>query len=339
MTTINNMQNAYFELTTRTIYEAMQQLGLPIDEPDKLISRLKRLDFGLPAEDEFAAIVNWIGKCELIHKLDQAQVPLESKNYYRVPDFIAFFRYKESIVPVLIEVKTTKTKRLSWKPEFYNGLVRYAKKLRLPLLIAWKYKPFNIWTLFECKHLAKRLKNFSMDFGPAMKQTLMSQLVGDFSVVFKPNIGLHFVLRKNYRISTSTDETKAELWQMTIEDAYFTASDGARITELGTGLWALLLCAPLEENTDQIDNARVRLSFTIAEKMQGEWAHRMLPTLVRLNLNKEHDINWRHVLYGRNLPIKFDLLKEAIFNDATKGIIEYTLEAQPHTKPAFLHDD
>lgn len=313
MTPIDNRQSAYFELTTRTIYEAMQQLGLPIDEPDKLIGRLKKLDFGLPAEDEFAAIVNWMGKCELIHKLDQAQVPLESKNDYRVPDFIAFFRYKEATVPVLIEVKTTKTKRLSWKPEFYNGLVRYAKKLRLPLLVAWKYKPFSMWALFECRHFTKKLNNFSVDFGSAMKQTLMSQLVGDFSVVFKPNIGLHFVLRKNHKISTSTGEPGSELWQMTIEDAYFTASDGARITELGAGLWALLLCAPLEENTEHVDDARVRLNFTISEQMQGEWAHRMLPALVRSKLNKDQAINWRHVLYSRNLPIKFDLLKDAIF--------------------------
>jgi hypothetical protein len=33
-------------------------------------------DIGLPVEDEFSVACAWLGKCQLLHKLDQHQVPI-----------------------------------------------------------------------------------------------------------------------------------------------------------------------------------------------------------------------------------------------------------------------
>lgn len=60
--------------SARLLHEAIQQMGWSTD-PTLLINRVKRLDLGLPAEDEFIFIISWLGKCSLAHKLDQSQFP------------------------------------------------------------------------------------------------------------------------------------------------------------------------------------------------------------------------------------------------------------------------
>ena len=40
-------------------------------------------------------LLSWLGKCSLVHQLDQHQLPPDSKHHYRVPDLFAVFRYKK----------------------------------------------------------------------------------------------------------------------------------------------------------------------------------------------------------------------------------------------------
>lgn len=105
MTTVN------LDSSARLIYEAIQQLGWSVD-PASLTERIKRLDLGLPAEDEFIFILSWLGKCSLVHKLDQDQFPRDSKKYLQVPDLLASFETKSGPKVVLIEVKATNKKKL-----------------------------------------------------------------------------------------------------------------------------------------------------------------------------------------------------------------------------------
>jgi len=56
----------------RLIQEVLSELGWD-DDPKKVADKVKRLDQGLPAEDEFTAICSWLGKARLLHKLDQHQ--------------------------------------------------------------------------------------------------------------------------------------------------------------------------------------------------------------------------------------------------------------------------
>lgn len=131
-----------------------------------IAARVKRLQLGLPAEDEFSVLLNWLGHCRLVHKLDQLQRPQESRKHLRVPDLLAIFTYKGRDVPVLIEVKSSVDKTLSWQPGYHDALQRYADTLKLPLLIAWRRGTF--WSLFEARHLTKAVKNFNIKFGDAM---------------------------------------------------------------------------------------------------------------------------------------------------------------------------
>jgi hypothetical protein len=127
------------------IAEAVQQLGLSTD-PKAVAERVRRLQVGLPAEDEFSVLLTWLGRCRLVHKLDQLQRPSDSRARWFVPDLLAVFDYHGKDLPVLIEVKTTPfdNNTLSWPVAYRERLVRYADMLKMPLLVAWRFG--TIWT-------------------------------------------------------------------------------------------------------------------------------------------------------------------------------------------------
>jgi Holliday junction resolvase len=148
----------------RLIQEVLAELGWPAD-PIKVAQGVRRLDFGLPAEDEFSVVCAWLGKCELIHKLDQQQVPVASRAKFQVLDLLARFTTQTNSVPVLIEVKSKQSNTLSFQPGYLERLIKYSELVGMPLLIAWKFH--SLWTLFEAKHLRKAERNFKVD--PSVK--------------------------------------------------------------------------------------------------------------------------------------------------------------------------
>jgi hypothetical protein len=56
----------------RLFFEALQQLGAGAS-PDEIARRVRLLEIGLPAEEQFCAIANWLGRVKVIHKFDQLQ--------------------------------------------------------------------------------------------------------------------------------------------------------------------------------------------------------------------------------------------------------------------------
>ena len=108
------------------VQEAMTQLGWEVDAK-RIADRVRRLNFGLPREDEFSIVCSWLGKCELVHKLDQKQSPHISMEDYQVPDLLAVFRHGDRRIPVLVEVKSKKQQTLSFRPDYYEKLCNYAR--------------------------------------------------------------------------------------------------------------------------------------------------------------------------------------------------------------------
>ena len=102
----------------RLIQEALAELGWDADSR-KVAAQVRRLDLGLPAEDQFVAICAWLGKSRLIHKLDQLQVPLTSRDEFQVPDLLAVF---DGTGPVLVEVKAKSGDKLSFRPDYLEKL-------------------------------------------------------------------------------------------------------------------------------------------------------------------------------------------------------------------------
>lgn len=322
--------------TARMLFEALEQVGWSVEDPSALARKIKQLDLGLPEEDEFAAIISWMGKCELVHKLDQEQGPLESKHQYQVPDLLVLFRREKYSVPILIEVKASNKPILSWKPDYLDCLTRYAAKLNLPLLVAWKYRPWGLWALFEMKHFTRSRQNYKISFGLAFKESLMGILAGDFAVVLKAGVGLHFRMKKERKlVPPNSKETNTENWVVRIEDAYFLNGEGQRIDTLGSGLWALFISAPLEEET-KIDKSELRYSFFIGAEMQGLFAQKVFPTMLEFQSKTKTLPRWRIVLRENLVPINFQTLSEAATEGISVGVVQYVLNPVPHTKPEFL---
>jgi Holliday junction resolvase len=215
----------------RLIQSALAELGWDVNAPT-IAAKVRRLNVGLPREDEFSVVCAWLGKCLLLHKLDQHQLPISSRKEFQVPDLLAFFATQSDRSPVLIEVKSRNAQTLSLKPDALDKLNNYANLLRLPLLIAWKFH--SVWTLFEAKHLSKAIKNFNISLDLAMKENLLGILAGDVAYTIGAGAGVQFRFRKDEKVTQNegNDGSTEELWKTTIDDVAFTDYNGNRRTDL-----------------------------------------------------------------------------------------------------------
>lgn len=57
---------------TRLIQDVLAELGWSADAA-VVADSVRRLDVGLPVEDEFSVVCAWLGRCQLLHKLDRAE--------------------------------------------------------------------------------------------------------------------------------------------------------------------------------------------------------------------------------------------------------------------------
>jgi hypothetical protein len=153
------MSTDHDDLRARLIYDALALLDTNADA-QTLVERINRLELGLPIEDECILLLSWLGKCRLIHKLDQLAFPPTTPPEYRVPDLFAVFENNGKQVPVLIEVKGKEAMALSWRPDYVEGLRRYGLLLGLPVLIACKWKRLRLWTLIDLEQYEQPNKNY-----------------------------------------------------------------------------------------------------------------------------------------------------------------------------------
>ncbi|MCL4481263.1 MAG: hypothetical protein M1445_01340, partial [Bacteroidetes bacterium] len=117
----------------RTIQSVLNELGWDSD-PHTLVERVKQLNNGLVQEEEFIYILNWLGKCSLIHKLDQMLIVPSAKRNFTIPDLFVVFNDNGVEKSYLIEIKTSKDDKLSWTNTYYQGLINYSRVTGIPIL-------------------------------------------------------------------------------------------------------------------------------------------------------------------------------------------------------------
>ena len=304
----------------RLIFEATAQSTGP-EDLRRVAARLVNLSRGIPAEDEFSAVVGWLGRCRLIHRLSQDHRPSSS---YRVPDLLAIFEYENRAVPVLIEVKVCKKRTLSWTPEYLRSLTNYAAVLNLPLLIAWKHG--TLWVLFEPRHLRLAVKNLNIRFVDALPESLMSLIAGDFSFSFRPGAGLSFKLRKNDKTETG--------WNATIEEARFIHPDGSLVAT-APGVLPLFGCIDQESEIEETESHLIQ-RFVIPDHQQAEFAHRALVTILT-TFNREHrSPQWRAILKRKSDPAGVIDIHDKARQALKHGFLNIVGNIQPRTMPEFL---
>jgi len=307
----------------RKIREVANKLGWTSDI-SSLINRVKQMDNGLVQEDEFIYILNWSNKCSLIHKLDQFHIPPNAKKKYSIPDLFVVFNHKGKELSFFIEIKTSKYNNLSWSEKYYQGLVNYSKATGVPILIAWKWRSFDIWTLFELNYFQKSVSNYKISFKKAHTENLMSKLAGDFFIVPYDDIGLHFKFKKNKIIETKENDF---VWQTVFESIYLTGNEKKEITDINTGILSYLFSLSMEDTVTHTDT-HVIYNFTPTNK--SAFAQSIPVRLAQAFSNSE--VNWLKKIKNQEFSIKYDKLLDTLTKAIDKEVIRNIFHIIPRSE-------
>ncbi|MGT3280666.1 hypothetical protein [Yersinia enterocolitica] len=317
----------------RLIHESLEQLGWEADAT-AIAERVNRLNIGLPLEDEFSIICGWLGQCNLVHKLDQQQYPTTSNDKFQVPDLLANFDARGAgNITVLIEVKSCKGNVLSFRPDYVSRLRAYGQLLGLPILIAWR--KFGIWSLVDLDVFTKATKNFNLNFNDAMRNSLMSKLLGDFSYTPQVNSGVHISFKKEKLIEAiKTDEGIQENWNMVVDDVYFTNGKNEQLRELSTIAQQLFHSWDIT-STETHSDSHVVMHNTINEE-SAMFAHMALTRLLSFH-GREDNVHWRHHLrHDAAISSVLDF-RSGIEENLKAGIIKYIFDIEPVNVPSFFN--
>lgn len=315
------------------IYDALTQLGWETDAK-LLAEKIIRLNLGLPKEDEFSLVCTWLGKCSLIHKLDQHQAPQSSSENYQIPDLLAIFNNGNKEIPVLIEVKSCLRMTLSFKADYFKRLQNYANSLKIPLLIAWKYK--GMWALFDLAHMKFAKKNYNINFLTALKENLLGILAGDFNYTLKAGTGFHVYCRKDKILkekSISPEEINQYL-KVTIVDTFYTDGDGKKRKDLPQAVDSLIMAHTLMDRVEDTET-HITLQFVI-NKDESLFAHMALVRLLSWQTPQDQQINWRSLIRKAQPLFGIKNFRTTVDEAMKEGLVKYILEQQPVTMPKFI---
>lgn len=323
------------DLRARLIYDALSQLDTNVDA-QHLIERINRLELGLPVEDECIFLLSWLGKCRLIHKLDQLAFPPTAPPEYRVPDLFAVFERDGKQVPVLIEVKGKQSMAFSWRPDYVEGLRRYGKLLGLPVLIACKWKMLGYWTLIDLEQYEQPNRNCKYTFANALRQNLLGILAGDFMFKMMKGVGLHVVARKEVKLGEKREgDIFTEEYKVKIEGGYFTNGLGECVDMKDDVLWALFLSTDLTTESEVTDTHIIH-SLVVPPDESLQPAHRALAILLSHFVDENNPLNWRKALLDHHVLVESSVLRKAASDGIKQNYVRYVFNQIPETMPTFL---
>ena len=319
-----------------TLANVLRQLD-PSASPTEIIKRLSQIDLGLSAEDEFQCIAVWLGKCLMCHKLEE--VPFVSSDFQpvRVPDVVAVFSVENRTIPVAVEVKSTSSRKLSWKNAYYEELSRYGFLTGLPVLVAWKHADLGIWTLTDISAFCIAKKNRILSTSEAFRENLLGVLAGDVLYQLIDGVGLHIEALKKELLRSDTEDN-SQTWKLVITKAWFTDGNDREYRRTPPGIWPLFLASHLTTNTE-VTSEMVRQHFVVdssdEESKNTQWLHRALPLIMHFTEGDPAKILWRQKLLHNDLPTNGGRLKDAL--RGSFGVFsKYVLEQQPVTLPPYL---
>lgn len=308
-----------------------------------LDSKVKELELGLTPEEEFLTISAWMNTytwmctCLFIHKLEQEMYPFSTREEYTVPDYLAVYKYKEQLFPVLIEVKATyDAEELEFTASYYERLRNYSQLINLPLLIAWKYKDMGLWLLFELEQMQKKVSAFHINIEDAAKNDLTGILLGNIHIVVKQGTRLVMKIEKTREeILDSSEEGNRHTFIGIIRDSYWVNSEGVRISS-DPDNFLLFFSHCVEENTLEFDGNMATLNFFTPEDC-GVIGYKLLATALKFpKLEEETQINWMGIVRDQSWPTSYaDIVKSAKAGMRT-GLIQHIFYIMPAKLPDFL---
>lgn len=321
------------------LHKAISMIGWA-GKPEDIADKVKQLEYGLPVEDQFAALCVWMGKCSLIHKLEQEQFPNLSREEYQVPDFLAVFDLATKKMPALIEVKKTNGIQLApFGGNYYSKLTNYAKLMNLPLLIAWYIKDFNLWCLFDIERMQRKRSAFHIDFHTATNNSLLGVMFDDVLFRIKPGLKVQFNVRKEPG-SEIRDPTTGELRKFTgiLEEISWLTHSDERINATPSlrKLLEFLFYIVDNDSTDSENDEYVTMTF-YTTKEENLFAHQLLGVMAfGTTILRDTTPSWIEVLKSDSFEMDYKSVRDALSTGVKEGVVSIILKQNPVIRPAFL---
>ena len=322
----------------KLIWDAYARLGFSTN-PKELIEKVNQLKSGLPKEDEFTALSIWMDKCTLIHKLEQKQYPNLSKREYQVPDLFACYKYNGEDVAVLIEVKSTKDRKLRFTNVDYNRRMKYSQLTGLPILIAWYLKGFDLWCLFELAKMKKKVSAFHIDFETAIKDDLMGILINN--IIFSIKEGTKFVwqieITKGTEVRDRIDQTLKKFTGV-VKNIEFIGANGQKIphdSPLSKLLFLIFLFVDNDVSITEDGNYATQTFYTTED--QTIFGYQILGVAsFGIEAIKNSQLNWLDVITNESFNIRYEDIINAVKDGVHKGIVKDVIRNLPKPIPQFL---
>lgn len=310
------------------VAKAGEAVNWDFTDPDSFIKRVQSIEFGLTAETEFAALLSWLGRCSLVHRLEQDYFKSPKGGEWSIPDLFCLLEHEGEHCPVLIEVKTRKKERLTVRLSELESMRRYANLHSLPLLFAWKPRRLGFWLLVDPVHFVEKDGKAILELAPAMKNNLLSVAAGDFLIVPRAGAGLFLGARvvKKTQVTDSGFEGIAQL-----NMAEFRDGNGNAVKNIPGAIVALLFTRM--EVVDQAAEGEILRSFVSSG--ESVYAQQVLRTSVAFRHQAEGPIKWRHVAKDLNSYLSRQSLNEEIQKHFC-SFVQYQFFQHPQVWPSFL---
>lgn len=295
---------------------------------NSIVKRVNEINQGVVQEDELIFLLNWSGKCSICHKVDQAYITNSAKSKFSIPDLFVELEVDGEKKKFYIEVKTSKKNKLSWTEKYYKGLVSYSESTGIPILIAWKWKKFNLWSIFPIEEFKKGPSNYKIDLNTSMTKSVFSNYFGDCLISLPDEIGFHMRFKK---LELTSKDEEGVNWKCQFDKAYFTGRHNAEIESNNIGIIGILFCLPFEEKVSETDDYIIR-SF-IPEPNKSIFAQQipiMLAKLMNQFKSPTIPVNWLSMIQEEKYPMKYQELMDYLKAGVDEKLVNHVLFTIPN---------
>jgi Holliday junction resolvase len=300
-------------------------------DPRKLIEKLYQQNLGLPAENEFAALALWSGKCRYLHRLDKNKLPRDCS--YKIPDFLCIFDIKGKNIPVLIEVKSSKNSVRKFTKKYCSALTEFAELMGLPILIAFKYRFANpFWVLFELKNMLNADGVGKADLLEVIKNDLSSIILGTFNFKIKKGVALGLRITKE-EILERNESNEIVSFKGKVEDVFWETPEGKRIDWIPL-LDKLFMLTQDDVKVEEHESHIVQKFYKVGDDAAlSYWA---LVLAFGMDYFREEAVPWDKLINSQEFHFSINDLEQTVRKAHQFGLADPVIHIQPKRIPEFM---
>ncbi|MFP4403321.1 MAG: hypothetical protein ACLFPJ_03150 [Candidatus Woesearchaeota archaeon] len=341
MTNLQDIKAGYdffrrLNLSNKELKDTLQTIN-SIDH-NSFIKKFKQFERGIPAEDEIMAILSWLGNAQLIHRLEQIQTPILSKEKYQVPDLLVSFNINGLEKPFLIEVKSKTNLKANSEEElhtklnnqkvilsnkYYHKLKKYGELLNLPILIAWK-NTFGAWTLVDLDSFCKKETAYHLTLEDSFKNNLLDVLAKNCTIAISKEFRYEMIVSKDSKVKNNEFTGTIQSFNFYHKNISFDINDT---------LFNIFNYANLIE--EQKNNEK---EVIFCEKVSEEYSVFLYQVLMFyiFFMKQNNNINFLEIIEKEKWPVTINEVIKDINEGKKIGVIRNIITTKPKIMPTYL---